>query len=376
MMMPRTIAAAACRGAAGSAFSPLAAWLLLAVNGPAAVVTDWTFNQSSGTVAIDAGPNGVNGTLSGSTAWAAGFGQNAVSMHGDGFVDFTQSGTAKVPTVISSLAVGSIGVRFFVDAFPSDPTTQPILPLFWMGRDFGGSGQYGLTVEIGHGPPYTQTYNRHLYFTIMDGSAPVQCFNTTQTITAGSWYSFVGVVSATGNTGYLNGTEMLDRHYNFGDASTHYFFDSVTQPSTALWAGKGFLGDNTAAQHFNGLIQDLAIFDTPLSAGEVASLYSVSNTVPEIDAGRLPAVAAFTAAILSIIERRRRAPARGRRSSRDTPSDASPHPSSWGVRGPPPGSGAPWPGRAADRRSRAARRREPSRDGRVRRRGRGRRRGR
>ena len=272
-----------------------------AADARAGVVVDWSFNQSSGSVALDSGPNGIDGQLSGSTTWAAGLGQDAVHVTGDGFVDFTQAGHPRVPDVIRNLSQGSIGVRFFVDAFPNDPATQPILPIFWMGRNFGGVGQYGLTIEIGHGPPYTSTFNRHLYFTIMDGLAPVQCFNTVETIEAGRWYSFVGSVGATGNTGYLNGNEMTNRHYNFGDASSTHFFSSVTFPPSALWVGKGFLGDETGAMNFNGLIQNLQIFDAPLTSQQVMALYAV----PEIDPGAATNAVALSIAAISILARRR-----------------------------------------------------------------------
>lgn len=265
------------------------------------VVVDWSFDQTSGAVAKDSGPYGIDGVLEGQTAWVSGAGQNAIGIAGNGFVDFTQAGT--VPSVISSLPYGSIGLRFRVEAYPDDPATQPALPLFWMGRDFGGTGQYGLTIEIGHGPPYTPTYNHHLYFTIMDGSSPVQCFNTVEEIVAGRWYSFVGVVGPTGNTGFLNGMEMTDRHYNFGDASTTHFFSSVTSPSHALWVGKGFLGDESGADHFYGLVQNVQIHDIPLSAENVALLFAI-EAVPEIDAASVPAALAVAAGVLAMLERR------------------------------------------------------------------------
>lgn len=277
-------------------------WLASVARAPAEVVVDWSFDQSSGSVALDSGPNGIDGTLSGAASWTAGYGQNAVAIGGDGFVDFTQAGHPKVPAVISDLSQGSIGVRFFVDAFPDDPSTHPILPIFWMGRDFGGVGQYGLTIEIGHGPPYTSTYDRHLYFTIMNGLLPVQCFNTVEEIRAGEWYTFVGSVGATGNTGYLNGSEMLDRHYNFGDATSTFFFSAVTAPSRALWVGKGFLGEETGADHFDGLIQNLRIFDQPLTAQQVSELYSV----PEIDPGGAAGAAGLVLGALALRTRPRR----------------------------------------------------------------------
>jgi hypothetical protein len=276
------------------------AWLLSTSSALGEVIVDWSFNQSSGSVAIDSGPNQIDGAIAGNANWAAGSGQNAIDVTGDGFVNFTQSGTPKVPSAISNLAEGSIGVRFFVDSYPVDQAAQPILPIFWMGRNFGGIGQYGITIEIGHGPPYTSTYNRHLYFTVMDGSIPVQCFNTVEEIRAGEWYSFVGVVSATGNTGYLDALEMTDRHYNFGNATTTSFFSAVTPPSNALWVGKGFLGNDIRAQHFNGLIQNLRIFDQPLTSQQVAGLYAV----PEIDPGRLGSAWALVLGVLAVFEGR------------------------------------------------------------------------
>ena len=123
--------------------------------------------------------------------------------------------------------MGSIGVRFFGDAFPVNPPLHPALPLSCVGSGSGGSGQYGLTIEIGHAPPSTATVNHHLSFTVMNGAAPIQCFNTVEVIQAGRWHTFVGSVRATGNTGYLNGVEMTDRHSNIGDASTTDFFSAV-----------------------------------------------------------------------------------------------------------------------------------------------------
>ncbi len=282
----------------------LAVWGLSAWTMPSPTVhgevVDWSFNQSSGTVAIDSGPNQIDGTLTGNAAWAAGYGQNAVAVTGDGFVDFTQAGSPKVPTVISSLAVGSIGVRFFIDAYPADQASQPILPIFWMGRDFGGVGQYGVTIEIGHAPPY-KPFDHAIYFTILDVvDLPIFCFNSSQDITPGVWHSFVAVVSGTGNTGYLDGVEMTDRHYNFGNASSTKFFSSVTPPSDALWVGKGFYAQETEALHFNGKIQNLQIFDQPLTAQQVAELYAV----PELDPHHLASVWTLLIGAMAIFERR------------------------------------------------------------------------
>lgn len=277
-----------------------AAWLISTPSAVGEVVVDWSFNQSSGPVAIDSGPNQIDGTLVGNANWAAGSGQNAIDVTGDGFVNFTQSGTPKVPSVISNLAEGSIGVRFFVDSYPADQAAQPILPILWMGRNFGGIGQYGLTIEIGHAPPY-KPFDHAIYFTILDVvDLPIFCFNSSQDITPGAWHTFVAVVGGAGNTGYLDGIEMTDRHYNFGNPSSTDFFSSVSPPSDALWVGKGFYAQETGAMHFNGLIQNLRIFDQPLSSQQVAELYAI----PEIDPDRFGSALALVLGALAIAERR------------------------------------------------------------------------
>lgn len=268
----------------------------------AEVVVDWSFDQTSGTVALDSGPNGIDGTLSGAASWSTGYDQNAVSIGGDGFVDFTQAGHPRVPGVISDLSQGSIGVRFFVDAFPEDQAAHPILPILWMGRDFGGLGQYGLTIEIGHAPPY-KAFDHAIYFTILDvAQLPIFCFNSSQNITAGVWHTFVAVVSDSGNTGYLDGVEMTDRHYNFGGPSSTDFFSSVTPPANALWVGKGFYAQESDPWHFNGQIQNLRIFDQPLTAQQVSELYSV----PEIDPGGAVSAAGLVLGALALRPRPRR----------------------------------------------------------------------
>ena len=73
------------------------------------------------------------------------------------------------------------------------------------------------------------------------GRLPIFSFNSSQDITPGAWHTFVAVVGGNGNTGYFDGIEMTDRHYNFGGPSSTDFFSSVTPPSNAFWVGKGFM---------------------------------------------------------------------------------------------------------------------------------------
>ncbi len=80
----------------------------------------------------------------------------------------------------------------------------------------------------------------------------------------------------------------------------------MTPPSNAFWAGKGFYAQETGAIHFNGQIQNLRIFDQPLTSQQVAELYAI----PEIDPTHLGGILSLVFGTLTIVERRSR-PSRG-----------------------------------------------------------------
>ena len=90
------------------------------------------------------------------------------------------------------------------------------------------------------------------------------------------WSHFVVVVGYYNNigynTGYLDGEEIFDRHYNFANAFTAEFFkDAVMHES--LFLGKGFW--NKEIHYFDGKIDDLRIYDRPLTTEEVVLLYNL-----------------------------------------------------------------------------------------------------
>lgn len=111
-----------------------------------------------------------------------------------------------------------------------------------------------MIIELGYSPIYPG--NEHIFYTVWaDGCTyPSLCFDSGFKITTGIWHHFVVVVGKNYNTGYLNGEELVDRNYNFGDPSNSQFF-SIANEKQELWLGKGHW-DRTE-QFFNVAIDEL-----------------------------------------------------------------------------------------------------------------------
>jgi len=67
---------------------------------------------------------------------------------------------------------------------------------------------------------------------------------------------------------------MDDRVYNFGSTQTHEFFSDALSHEN-LWIGRGYW--NMANMYFDGAIDEVMVFDHPLSAQEVTTLYNEGN---------------------------------------------------------------------------------------------------
>jgi hypothetical protein len=110
-----------------------------------------------------------------------------------------------------------------------------------------------------------------LYFTLgASGSHPTLCFDSGSVVDAGAWYHFVAVVGPDFNTGYLNGREMTDRYYNFGDENDSVFFDDVVDQDV-LWMGRA--GFSLEPHWCDGVIDEVRVYDRPLTSSEVEALY-------------------------------------------------------------------------------------------------------
>jgi hypothetical protein len=229
------------------------------------LVAQWSFNEASGGVAQDQGPNSLNGILVGGATFAPGIDGNAL-LPGVGYANVTTS-SGSFPTALGQLSQGSISVWFKFNRLTNE---NEIFPIFYLGDGVGGPLNSSATIEIGHfGAGMSK-----VFFTILDDNMHIPlCFDSTFVLTPGQWYNYVASVGPDGNTGYLNGKEMITRHYNFGLPTATSFLDDVVDQNVA-WIGSGFLGYVTNQQYFDGMIDELRVYDRPLTAAEVWHQYT------------------------------------------------------------------------------------------------------
>lgn len=224
------------------------------------LLLNFPFDEQGGSSAFDCSPNKINGVLHG-VEWA-------IAEGGKTAVEFDGNDTLEIPIVINGSELsylpdfGTISVTFSFRNFDGD-----IQPIVYYGESDAGSPHNSLIIEVGH---KMDTNNRKLYFTIVNERF---CFDSYVNLEENTWYHFVAVVSSAGNTGYLNGAEMSDRHYNLGSDSTYTdFFSSVTVKEVfALGYGRYGMCDDFF--HLDGFIGDFRIYNRALTSREVNDLY-------------------------------------------------------------------------------------------------------
>lgn len=255
----------------------LAGWT---VKGQDSLVAHWNFDKLNGDTIYDLSGNANHGTNYGGSL-VDGVKGKAISF--DGIADYIRiPGDGKPPPpVFSTLGKGTISFWFRADKIP---TNYGIAPLFYYGAeekcDFFDAANKGLIIELGHSPVFHGS--EELFYTVWKNGCtyPSFCFDSHNPISTGEWYHIAIVVGENYNTGYLNGVEMLNRDYNFGNASYSQFFEDAVAHEK-LWLGKGHWDRTT--QFFDGTMDELKIFDRPLSAGEVKAQYidtGIATSIP------------------------------------------------------------------------------------------------
>jgi hypothetical protein len=240
------------------------------------LLAHWTFDEGSGNVVGDFSSYDKSGTVYGAS-WTKGAVNGALNF--DGIDDYVQIPDyfSPPPPHLAALSEGSISVWFKCDRIPTD---YGIMPIFYYGAydpclNMPDASNQGLIIEVGHSSIHPES--ERLYFTIFaDGCTfPSFCFDSSEAVTEGEWHHFVAVVGENYNTGYLDGQELKNRNYNFGNSSYSQFFADVIKHET-LWIGRGYWQGNTV--FFDGAIDDIRVYNKPLSAQEVQELYNNQQT--------------------------------------------------------------------------------------------------
>ena len=226
------------------------------------LVGHWKFDEETGNVAYDSSVNGNDGLVQGAT-WNQGVIGNCLRFDGDGdYVDFPQTAIDD----IEALSQGTISLWFNYRYIVGQKKLQPF---FYIGRDNQDVPQNHFIIEIGH----FNVGNRKLYVTwIVDGDIPL-CFDSGFNLNENRWYHFAVVVGPEGNTGYLDGFELVNRHYNFGGSTDDYFLNDI--PYLQKF-NIGYGSEYPPFIHYKGLIDDVRIYDRPLSSEEIYELYNGS----------------------------------------------------------------------------------------------------
>jgi hypothetical protein len=240
------------------------------------IVAHWEFNENSGKKIIDSSGNGFHGTLFGDPKLTSGKIDNALVFDADeDYISITENTTILFSS-LSQLGQGSISIWFKVNYIPLD---HGIMPIFYYGSNypcdnFFDAANQGLIIEVGHSPIHHAS--KRIYFTIWANGCtyPSFCFDSGDPLIEGIWYHFVAVVGEDYNTGFLNGIEMINRRYNFGNNFYSQFFEDAVVDE-ALWFGRGYWDarNDPSPIYFDGAIDDIRIYSKPLSSEEVLDLY-------------------------------------------------------------------------------------------------------
>jgi hypothetical protein len=235
------------------------------------LVAHWTFDNDTDDKIHDATSNDLHGTAY-NVSYSEGPVSTALVFNGVNSRVIFPDLESEPPDTIGKLDVGSISLWFTFKNRGGD-----ILPMLYFGESDRSNPHNSLIIEIGHND---NPNDRRLYFTIIVAPYDVTrfCFDSGMNLEEDVWYHFVAVVSPEGNTGYLNGQELITRRYNLNSNATYTdFFSSVTSRKR-LALGYGRYGRDPAFYPFEGALDDIRIYNRPLDKNEVKELYALGST--------------------------------------------------------------------------------------------------
>ncbi|NQV08293.1 LamG domain-containing protein [Candidatus Woesearchaeota archaeon] len=188
----------------------------------------------------------------------------------DDYVDFSQETVDE----IGSLSQGTIAFWFNYESLLDK---QTLMPIFYIGMESGADNMY--LIEIGHsaGDGATSSPNpndKKIYSTwIKNNREPFLCYDSTNNVEEDKWHHFAVVVGDDGNTGYLNGVEITNRDYNFGDANAKSFLNSIpVKEQLTLGHGRSSFMISPDFVYYKGYLDDVRIYNKPLSSDEINEL--------------------------------------------------------------------------------------------------------
>jgi chitodextrinase len=217
----------------------------------------WKFDETSGTTASDSSGNNNTGTLVNGPVWTTGKIGGALSF--DGVDDYVDAGTSN--TFDLSASPFSVSIWTKVHTFSTSGAANRIVI-----KRTNSNTAWQLNAD---GPNDNASYPNTFSFVVQNNGTAVAVVGNGSNLLIDTWYHVVGVSNGSGTLAiYVNGvllpTATNANSYNIGTLNNLY------------------IGARTdGGTHFNGLIDDVRIYNRALSAGEVQALYNAgTDTTP------------------------------------------------------------------------------------------------
>ncbi|MDJ0926913.1 MAG: DNRLRE domain-containing protein [Gammaproteobacteria bacterium] len=215
-------------------------------------IAHWMFDETSGTIADDAIGNN-DGTLIDGPVWAQGIKDGGLRF--DGVDDRVDAGTFDV-TGSGITMVGWFNADVISTSDPriiSKANSTAVQGARWQ-LSTSNSGS-----------------NRYLRMRLKAGGTTDELIDTTTNLTPGQWYFAAGTYNAASGrmTLYLNGVEIASTNHAVGGPVD-------TDPTVSVEIGS----NGTAERFFDGILDDVRVYDRPLSATEIAELAVIPTPEP------------------------------------------------------------------------------------------------
>jgi hypothetical protein len=237
------------------------------------LILHYKFDETTGTTVSDETGN-YDATLINGT-WSTGKKNNSIYL--DGIDDYIQLPENAIED-IGNLTQGTIA--FWIN-YTSILDMQTIMPIIFLGNQNTADQDSIFILEIGHSDTEAQTLttdpdNKNIYVTWTDltqDSEPILCYDTNENQPENTWIHFALVVGPIGNTGYINGIELDNRRYNFGTSSDQIFLSEIpVKELFTIGYGKTHHQISPDFVYYKGYIDDLRIYNEPLSQTEIQDL--------------------------------------------------------------------------------------------------------
>jgi len=223
----------------------------------------WKFDEGSGTIASDSSGNGNTGTLINGPTWTTGKIGGALSF--DGVDDNVALGS---PTTLDDITVKTITAWIKLDSFGGGGYGRII------DKEDCGTGTCAWLFSV-DGDTNSLAYLQHFttdYF--LWSSSP------TNSMTTGAWYHVAVIYDNSGASNdpifYINGVLQT---------ATEELTGSGTRKSDA--ANNAYIGNNAQGAQvvadFDGLIDDVRVYNRALSSQEILSLYQSGTCIHKSD---------------------------------------------------------------------------------------------